>query len=173
MAFLDDQYLLTGDTASGLFEAIRDLPFIDPHNHADVKEIRDNLNYTDLWQVEAATDHYVWEMLRKRGVSEDYISGSKSPKEKWMKFASVFPDLIGNPTYEWIHLDLKRRFNIDLLINSENAEVIWNLTRERLQNEEMKPQALLNQMKVEVMCSTDDPVDLLEYHQKLSTCLYN
>ena len=168
MAFLDDNYLLTNDTATGLYGLVKDLPIVDPHNHANLKEIFENRNYADLWEVEAAADHYVWEMLRKRGVPEPYITGNRTNHEKWTALCEVFDELIGNPTYEWIHLDLKRQLGIDETINAENAEAIWQKSREILQRNEMKPQALLKKMKVECMCSTDDPVDSLDYHKKLN-----
>ncbi len=167
MAFLDDNYLLTNNTAKTIYDQIKDLPILDAHNHADVKEIRENKNYSDIWYIEAATDHYVWELLRKRGVEEKYITGSASNKEKWMKLANVFEQLVGNPVYEWVHLDLKRRLGIDLLINEYNAEKIWDITKELLEQENFKPQALLKEMDVELMCSTDDPIDSLEDHKAL------
>ena len=82
MAFLDLNYLITNETGRELFEAIRDLPVVDPHNHANVKEIAENTNYKDAWQLFAATDHYVWEMLRKRNVPERLITGDAAPREK-------------------------------------------------------------------------------------------
>lgn len=167
MAFLDDTYLLTSDTARGLFAAVADLPFVDPHNHADVKEIRENRNYLDLWQVEAATDHYVWELMRKRGVPESHITGPASNEEKWLALAGVFDELAGSPTYEWIHLDLKRRLGIDEIIGPETGPAIWQATQTILAKPEMKPQALLRAMNVEVIGSTDDPLDTLEHHLAL------
>ncbi len=167
MAFLDERYLLRGETAEHLYGKVRELPIIDAHNHADVEAIWRNECFTDLWQAEAATDHYVWEMLRKRGVQEKYITGDASNEEKWLAMAEVFDELAGNPTYEWVHLDLKRRLGIDDLICAANARRIWTKGREVLQKPEMRPQQLLKSMKVEVMCSTDDPIDTLEHHQKL------
>ncbi|MHA1792629.1 MAG: glucuronate isomerase [Promethearchaeota archaeon] len=166
--FLDENYLLTNETAKKIFNEIKGLPILDAHNHANVKEIWENKNYKDIWQVEAATDHYVWELMRKRGIPEEKITGGASNEEKWLALASVFEDFAGNPTYEWIHLDLKRRFGIDTLINPENADAIWHETLELLKDDAMKPQRLLNDMNVETMCSTDDPIDTLEFHEKLS-----
>jgi len=167
MAFLDENYLLTNNTAKKVYNQIKDLPILDAHNHADIKEIRENKNYSDIWFIEAATDHYVWELLRKRGVDEKYITGNVSNKEKWMKLSEVFEDLVANPVYEWVHLDLQRRFGIDLLINEKNAEKIWDQTKEILSQKNFKPQSLLKEMNVEVMCSTDDPIDSLEHHRAL------
>jgi len=167
MTFLDSDYLFTNNMAKRIYEEIKDLPIIDAHNHADVRAIRENQNYPDLWHIEAATDHYVWELLRKRGIEEKYITGNAPPKEKWMKLAEVFPDFVGNPVYEWIHLDLRRRLGIEESINKDNAETIWNKASQIIQQEEFRPQALLKDMNVEIMCSTDDPLDLLEDHKAL------
>ncbi|MBD3188579.1 glucuronate isomerase [Candidatus Bathyarchaeota archaeon] len=168
MAFLDDDtYLLTSEAARRIYKQIKDLPILDAHNHADVREIAENNHYTDIWQVEAATDHYVWELMRKRGVPERLITGDATNKEKWMALAGIFEDLGGNPTYEWIHLDLKRRFGINDLINPTNAEEIWIKTKEMLEKDSMRPRAVLREMNVEVMCSTDDPIDPLEHHEAM------
>ena len=164
MSFLDDKYLLESDSAVAIYAAVKDLPIIDPHNHADVAEIAANGNYSNAWQVFAATDHYVWEVMRKRGVDENSITGSATPKEKWMELARVMPEIAGNPVFEWIHLDLRRRFGITDVLCSENAERIWDEVNARLATDDFKPLALLQAMNVEVMCSTDDPVDTLEYH---------
>lgn len=164
MSFLDDKYLLESDSAVAIYAAVKDLPIIDPHNHADVAEIAANGNYSNAWQVFAATDHYVWEVMRKRGVDENSITGSATPKEKWMELARVMPEIAGNPVFEWIHLDLRRRFGITDVLCSENAEHIWDEVNARLATDDFKPLALLKAMNVEVMCSTDDPVDTLEYH---------
>lgn len=164
MSFLDDKYLLESDSAVAIYNAVKDLPIIDPHNHADVAEIAANGNYSNAWQVFAATDHYVWEVMRKRGVDENSITGSASPKEKWMELARVMPEIAGNPVFEWIHLDLRRRFGITDVLCFENAERIWDEVNAKLATDDFKPLALLKAMNVEVMCSTDDPVDTLEYH---------
>ena len=106
MAFLDNNYLLSNDTAVSIYEQIADLPIIDAHNHADVKAIYENQNFSDIWEVEAASDHYVWEVLRKRGVPESHVTGSASNRDKWFALAEVFPEIAGNPVFEWFHLDL-------------------------------------------------------------------
>ena len=105
--FLDENYLLENAAAKTIFASIKDLPVVDAHNHADVKSLMKNECYSDMWQLFAATDHYVWETMRKCGVSEEYITGSASNHDKFMKLAEVFPLIAGNPDYEWIHLDLQ------------------------------------------------------------------
>ncbi len=164
MSFLGKNYLIRSHNGMKIFNAIKDLPIIDPHNHANVKEIAANRNYSDVWQLFAATDHYVWETLRKRGVDEEYITGNKSSRDKWLKLASVFPELIGNPVYEWLHLDLQRYLGVKHLIGPDTGELIWEEANAALAAPKRRPQALLKTIGVEAMCSTDDPIDLLEEH---------
>lgn len=165
MSFLNERYLLNNETAVKLYEAVKDLPIVDAHNHGDVKEIVENKGWNDIWEVEAATDHYVWELMRRRGVSEEKITGNATNYEKWLALAEVFPKFVGNPTYEWIHLDLRRRFGIDEIISKETANSIWWKTKQLLKDQKMKPQELLRQMNVEIMCTTDDPTSDLKYHK--------
>ncbi|ADQ14358.1 glucuronate isomerase [Halanaerobium hydrogeniformans] len=166
MALLDQNYLLESESAKRLYKEIEELAILDPHNHGDVKEILDNEAWNDIWEVEAATDHYVWELMRKRGVPEEKITGDASNKEKWMALAEVFPEFAGNPTYEWIHLDLKRQFGIEESISKDTAELIWDKTKEILAQADMRPQSLLKKMNVEIMCTTDEPYSLLEEHKR-------
>lgn len=166
MAFIDEKYLLASPAAERLYETVKELPIIDPHNHGDVKEILDNKGWDDIWEVEAATDHYVWEVMRKRGVPEEKITGSASNREKWMALAAILPETAGNAVYEWIHLDLKRRFNINDPVSKKNAGQVWETTRSLLKQPRMKPQRLLRDMKVKIMCTTDEPFSRLEHHRR-------
>jgi len=168
MSFLDEGYLLESEPARRLYDVIRDLPILDPHSHVDVEAVARNEGWTDIWEVEGATDHYVWELMRKRGVPEARITGEASNREKWMALAEVFPEFAGNPTYEWVHLDLKRRFGIDKPISAETAEEIWAETKAQLDEPHMRQQALLQEMNVRVVSSTDDPVSKLDHHQQLA-----
>jgi glucuronate isomerase len=168
--FLDENYLLPRQIGRDIYAEIKDLPIIDAHNHCDVKALAEDRNFTDIWDAEAATDHYVWEVLRKLGVKEEFITGKNTTnQQKWNEFCRVFEDVSGNPTYEWIHLDLKRMLGIQDNICPENAETLWKQTKEILQKPEMSQQNLILKMNVETMCSTDDPVDTLEYHKKLQS----
>ncbi len=164
--FLGEDYLLENESARLLYDYIKDLPIIDPHNHIDLREILDNRGWRDIWEVEGATDHYVWELMRRCGVEEKFITGSASNREKWEKLADIFPKLAGNPVYEWVHLDLLRRFGIKKLICSETAEDIWNETKKKLEDENMKQKSLLRNMKIEMMCTTDDPISELDLHKR-------
>lgn len=166
MSFLNEDYLLETNAARKLYERIEHLPILDPHSHVDVAEVVENDGWNDVWDVEGATDHYVWTAMRKRGVPERRITGDASNREKWTALAEVFPELAGNPTYEWIHLDLKRRFGITHPISAETADEIWEETATQLESAAMRPQALLREMGVEVVCSTDDPTASLEQHER-------
>jgi glucuronate isomerase len=166
MAFLDGSYLLENEVAGDLYAELEEVPIYDPHTHADVEEIVENDGWTDIWEVEAETDHYVWELMRKRGVQEKLITGTASNRDKWFALAEVFPDFAGNPTYEWVHLDLKRRFGIDKTISSDTAETIWDETRSQLAEESFRPRQLLRDMNVEALCSTDDPTVELNNHER-------
>jgi len=172
MAFLDNRYLITNATGLELFASIRGLPVIDPHNHADMREIARNECYRDAWQLFAATDHYVWEMLRKCGVPEDLITGSASPRDKFLALGRVFPLIAGNPVYEWIHLDLKRYFGIEELLCESTAERIYDAVNAKLATDAYRPQALLTGvLNVEAMSSTDDLIDTLEYHEQANAAI--
>jgi len=167
MGFLNATYLLTNNIARHIFVQIKDLPIVDAHNHSDAHEILVNHHYSDIWQVEAASDHYIWELLRKRGVPEKFITGNASNQEKWMKLTEVFEDFVGNPVYEWIHLDLRHRLGIQELISKSSAQIIWNKSKEVLAQDNKRPQQLLKEMNVESMCTTNDPIELLEDYKKL------
>lgn len=169
MTFLTNNYLLVTDTSRAVYEEIADLPILDPHNHCDVKALAENRCFQDIWEAEAATDHYVWELMRKCGVPEELVTGKETSNlEKWRALAGVFELFAGNPTYEWIHLDIKTRLGINQEINEENADTIWEAAKERLRSSDCAPQALIQAMNVEAMCSTDDPADTLAYHEELA-----
>lgn len=166
MGFLDDNYLLENSTAEELYNRVKDLPIIDLHSHIDLEEILENKPVKDIWEAEGATDHYVWELMRRRGIDEERITGKATNREKWYALAEVFPYFAGNPTYEWMHLDLRRRFGINELISKQTAEDIWDKTIALLEDDSMSPQNLLKYMRVELMCTTDDPTSDLNLHEK-------
>jgi glucuronate isomerase len=166
MGFLDDDYLLENATAKELYARVKDLPIIDLHSHIDINEILLNKPAKDIWIAEGKTDHYVWELMRRRGVSEEKITGKATNREKWDALAGVFPEFGGNPTYEWIHLDLRRRFGIQELISKQTADDIWDKTAALLEDESMTPQNLIKYMRIELICTTDEPTSDLQLHEK-------
>ncbi|MDD3885912.1 MAG: glucuronate isomerase [Victivallaceae bacterium] len=168
--FLGESYLIGNESGRRLFKSISGLPIIDPHNHADVAALAANENFSDVWTLFGATDHYVWEVMRKAGVDERFITGAASNREKFLALAGVFDDLIGNPVYEWMHLDL-RFLGIDERLCAASGEQIWSEANRVLALPESKPQELLKRLNVEAMCSTDDPADRLDLHAKLNAGL--
>ncbi len=167
MGFLDERYLLTSIEAEGIFKTITSLPIVDAHNHVEAEQIATDKGWNDIWEVEGQTDHYVWELMRRSGVPEEKITGSAPNREKWLALANIFPRLAGNPVYEWTHLDLRRRFGIEEVIGPRTGSAIWERTKELLSEARMRPRALLEEMNVEVLCTTDSPLSNLHWHQEL------
>ena len=166
--FITDNFILQSEIAKTLYhDYAKDLPIIDYHNHlspqliAEDKPIR---NITDAW---LNGDHYKWRAMRANGIDEIYITGSAtSKKEKFLKWAETVPYTLRNPLFHWTHLELKRYFNIDDILQPSSAESIYESANDILENK--TPAQLLEDLKVEVVCTTDDPVDDLLYHQQIA-----
>jgi len=166
--FLDKDFLLESKTACTLFHEYADImPIIDYHCHVSPQEIALDIKLDDIANAWLGGDHYKWRMIRACGVDENYITGNASPREKFQKFAEALPYAIGNPLYHWTHLELKRYFNCDLIINGKNADKIWELCNERLKQDEMSVRNIIRKSNVTHICTTDDPVDTLEWHKKM------
>lgn len=129
------------------------------------REIAEDRVYENITQVWIAGDHYKWRAMRTMGVDEKYITGNASDKEKFMAWAKIVPHTLRNPLYHWTHLELKRYFGIDELLNEESAERIYESVNKQLQQPENSCRGLLKQMNVETLCTTEDPIDTLEYHR--------
>lgn len=163
--FLDEDFLLGTKTAYTLYhEYAKDMPIFDFHCHMSPAQIAGNTRFENLTQVWLYEDHYKWRAMRSNGVEEKYITGDASDFEKYTRWAETIPYTIGNPLYHWTHLELKRVFGIDDLLNPETALPIWNRCEELLQEDRFCAQALMEQMNVKVVCTTDDPADSLEHH---------
>ncbi len=166
--FLDKDFLLENDTARRLYhEVAAPVPIIDYHCHLDPALIAEDHNFENLTQVWLAGDHYKWRAMRANGVVERFCTGDASDEEKFMKWAETVPDTLRNPLYHWTHLELQRYFNIHELLNPESAQRIYQRAGELLQSEGFSVRKMIRKMNVEVICTTDDPVDSLEYHQKI------
>jgi glucuronate isomerase len=166
--FITDDFLLQSDTAKELYhDHAKDLPIIDYHCHLPPDEVAADLNFENITQIWLKGDHYKWRALRAYGISEKYITGDASDKEKFMKWAEVTPHTLRNPLYHWSHLELLRYFGISEYLNLNTADRIWEETQEKLQSPEYSTQSLINKMNVEVIGTTDDPVDNLKHHKKL------
>lgn len=163
--FIHDQFLLQSDTAERLYhEYAKDLPIIDYHNHLPPDQIAEDHTFTSITEVWLQGDHYKWRAMRANGIDENYITGSQSDKDKFMKWAATVPYTMRNPLYHWTHLELKRYFGIDDLLTAANAEEMYEVTTEALQQSSHTANALLQQMAVEVVCTTDHPTDALDHH---------
>lgn len=167
--FIKDNFLLHNKYAEELYKNYAvNQPIIDYHNHLPPKDIAEDRNFENITQVWLAGDHYKWRAMRTLGVDEKYITGDASDREKFLAWAKTVPSTLRNPLYHWTHLELKRYFGIDELLNEESAERIYDEVNKQLQLPENSCRGLLKKMNVESLCTTEDPTDTLEYHQQLA-----
>jgi glucuronate isomerase len=145
------------------------LPIIDYHCHISPKDIAEDRRFENLTQIWLYGDHYKWRAMRTCGVDERFITGNASDWQKFQQWAETVPKTIRNPLYHWTHLELKRPFGItDRLLNKDTAKSIWDECCEKLARPEFSVRGIQRQMKVEVVCTTDDPTDSLEYHARIA-----
>jgi glucuronate isomerase len=166
--FLDRNFLLENPVAEKLYhEYASHMPIIDYHCHLNPKQIAGDVNFENLTQAWLAGDHYKWRAMRANGVPEKFITGDASDREKFLKWAKTVPDTLRNPLYHWTHLELQRYFGIGELLGPDTAETIYEQANEMLASDRFSVRSMIRKMNVEVICTTDDPVDSLEYHQKI------
>ena len=167
--FLSKSFLFTNNTAEYLYYTYAaNLPIIDYHNHLPVEEIASNKKFETITEAWLKGDHYKWRAMRTDGVDEKFITGDASDWEKFLAWSKVAPDTLRNPVYHWTHMELQKPFGIkDKLLNKDTAKEIYDRCNELLQQDEFSTQGLLKQFNVEVVCTTDDPTDSLEFHQKI------
>ena len=166
--FLDEDFLLQNKTAQRLYhEHAAQQLIIDYHCHLPVKDIADDHRFRDLQEIWLAGDHYKWRAMRTNGIDERYCTGNATPREKFDKWAETVPYTLRNPLYHWTHLELKRYFGISDLLSPATAGAIWEKANGMLQQPDFSCRSLLTKMNVEVVCTTDDPADSLEYHEQL------
>jgi glucuronate isomerase len=166
--FLDHNFLLQSATAQRLFHKYaKVMPVIDYHSHLSVQQIADDSNFENITQAWLYGDHYKWRAMRTNGVDESYCTGNKTDFEKFEKWAETVPYTLRNPLYHWTHLELQRYFNIHDLLSPETARTIYDACSKKLQLPEFSIRNLLRRMNVKVVCTTDDPADTLEHHQKI------
>ncbi|TCC91839.1 glucuronate isomerase [Pedobacter frigiditerrae] len=167
--FLDENFLLQTETAKTLYhEFAKQMPVIDYHNHLMPEQIAQDKNFENITQVWLYGDHYKWRAMRSNGVDEYYITGAASDWEKFEKWAETVPYTLRNPLYHWTHLELQRYFDIHEVLSSANAKKIYDECNAKLQTKEYSVQGLLRKMNVKTLCTTDDPLDNLEYHQQIA-----
>lgn len=169
--FLDDDFVLQSHTASILFhEHARNLPIIDYHCHLDPKMIAEDYQFDNLGEIWLGGDHYKWRAMRTNGVNERYCTGKDtSDWEKFEKWAETVPYTMRNPLYHWTHLELKTAFGITKLLNTSTAREIYDECTDKLRTPEYSARNLMRRYNVEIVCTTDDPIDTLEYHKSLKT----
>lgn len=167
--FMDENFLLDNETAIKLYhDFAKEMPIIDYHCHLNPKEIAENKRYRNITEIWLGGDHYKWKAMRSNGIDEKYITGDAADKDKFLKWAETVPYTIGNPLYHWTHLELQRYFGIDTLLSPESAEGIWEKCNELLEKEEFTARELIKRSNVKVICTTDDPIDTLEYHKEVA-----
>jgi len=168
--FMDDDFMLNSETARHLYHEYADMkkiPVIDYHCHIEAKDIYEDRRFNNITQLWLGEDHYKWRQMRTCGVEEKYITGDASDYEKFQKWSEVLPLLIGNPLYHWSHYELKYYFGYEGTLTPDSCDEVWKLVNEQLAKPEFSARNLIKKSNVEVICTTDDPIDSLEYHKKL------
>jgi glucuronate isomerase len=166
--FLDENFILQNETAQKLYhEHAKALPIIDYHCHIPPQDIANDRKFDNLTRIWLEGDHYKWRAMRTNGVDEEYITGKASDFEKFQKWAETVPFVMRNPLYHWTHMELLRPFGIKKILKPETAKEIYDECTAKLQTAEFSCKGIIRQMNVEVVCTTDDPVDTLEHHQKI------
>ena len=167
--FMDKDFLLSTPTAQKLYhDFAENTPILDYHCHINPKEIAEDRKFENITQVWLGGDHYKWRQMRSNGIDEYYITGGASDREKFQKWAETLEKAIGNPLYHWSHLELRKYFGYEGYLNGETAEEVWNLCNAKLQEDSMTVRNLIKQSNVKLICTTDDPVDSLEWHKVIA-----
>ncbi len=167
-AFMDQDFLLQTDVAKKLFhEYAESMPVLDYHCHINPKEIAEDRQFENITQVWLGGDHYKWRFMRSCGVDEKYITGDASDKEKFLKWAECLGKAVGNPLYHWSHLELQRYFDYHGALSAKTAEEVWEICNKKLAEPSMSVRNIIRQSNVKLICTTDDPIDSLEWHKKI------
>jgi glucuronate isomerase len=165
--FLGDDFLLETEAALHLYERYAaPSAILDYHCHLSPKDIAENRKFQNLTEIWLEGDHYKWRAMRINGVAERYCTGDASPLDKFKEWAKTVPYTMRNPLYHWTHLELKNYFGVKEVLDESSAERIYEECTAALKRDDFSVQSLLSKMNVEVVCTTDDPTDTLEYHEK-------
>lgn len=166
--FMGEDFLLSNETANILYhDYAAKMPIIDYHCHINPEEIANNRRFENITQVWLGGDHYKWRMIRSNGIDEKYITGDSTDREKFQMFAEALPKAIGNPLYHWTHLELKRYFGYDGVLNADSAEEVWNLCNAKLKTDALRVRGIIEQSNVKLIATTDDPIDSLQWHKAI------
>lgn len=170
MAFITEDFLLQSATARRLYhDYAADRPILDYHCHLPPGDLLQNRRFGNLFEIWLEGDHYKWRAMRANGVPERYCTGDADPYEKFLAWARTVPYTLRNPLYHWTHLELKRYFDIDELLDEKSAPRIWAQANERLADDAMTVHGILGRSRVATLCTTDDPADSLDVHERLQS----
>ena len=169
-SFMNENFLLNSETARKLYhDYAAKMPIIDYHCHVPPQDIAEDRQYDNIAQLflggNGYGDHYKWRLMRANGVEERYITGDASDRERFQKYAETLPRAVGNPVYTWTHLELKRYFGYDGVLNGETAEEVWNLCNKVVQSGKFTVRQIIKNSNVTTICTTDDPIDDLRWHK--------
>jgi glucuronate isomerase len=165
VTFINDDFLLYSKTARRLYENYAaSQPILDYHSHLPTGDVAQDRRFRDLFEIALEGDHYKWRAMRANGIPERYCTGDASPKEKFLAWVRTVPFTLRNPLYQWTHLELKRYFEIDELLDERSAEAIWERANSILSNGDLTARGILRKFKVRVLCTSDDPCDSLQNH---------
>ncbi len=169
MAFIHDDFLLTSEPARRLYhECAEGEPIFDYHTHLSPRDIAEDRKFANLFEIWLEGDHYKWRAMRADGVPEELVTGDADPREKFLAWAKTAPHTLRNPLYHWTHLELKRCFDIDDLLDEKTGPAIWERAQERLTSPELSARGILSKFQVKALCTTDDPTDDLAHHRALA-----
>ncbi|GIU78711.1 MAG: uronate isomerase [Bryobacteraceae bacterium] len=169
MAFIHEDFLLSTAAARRLYhEYAKDEPILDYHCHLPPKDVAENRRFANLFEIWLEGDHYKWRAMRAHGVPERLVTGDASPKEKFLAWAATVPATLRNPLYHWTHLELKRYFGIEDLLDEASAERVWEQGNAMLAGESLRAWGILEKFKVRAVCTTDDPADDLRWHKQIA-----
>ena len=172
--FLDQDFLLETESAKRLYhDHAQALPIIDYHCHLSPQHIAENHRFENLTEIWLRGDHYKWRAMRMNGIQESFITGEKDDWEKFLKWSETVPYTLRNPLYHWTHLELQRYFGVNKILHAGTAKEIYEYCNQKLQTSEFRVHGLLKRMKVEFICTTDDPTDSLEHHRAMGELEFN
>ena len=169
MKFIDEKFLLHSRAAQRLYRQFAEgRPIFDFHCHLSPKDIAENRQFRNLFEIWLEGDHYKWRAMRANGVAENFCTGAAEPFAKFRAWAATVPHTLRNPLYHWTHLELKRYFGIDELLDEESAARVWKKANEHLARPELTTRGILKKFNVTALCTTDDPTDDLAHHKKIA-----
>ncbi len=169
MSFIHEDFLLSTKTARRLYHQFaEDQPILDYHCHLPPKDVAENRHFRNLFEIWLEGDHYKWRAMRANGVPESHCTGNAPPYEKFLAWARTVPATLRNPLYHWTHLELKRYFGIDELLDERSAPRVWEQANALLATDELSAHGILGKFHVKAVCTTDDPTDDLAWHRAIA-----